>query len=394
MSQTLGILWDELTPQIESTVLRDVLSLKDEWPDLKLHIPAIADSTTLKTRLDSLGVPVVVDPHTEIWKVYYEKEQPIPPPSAKKVYKRKMTNGILKLNMRPGVTNYPEFPDVTRPAPGFANPFNKPMPPRNGRYLLPPWAYTASVVNEDTPEEWKTVMSDFDSHPIEVHQPTPQQPQVDTDLMRPAMPLSFEQELPFAAKSYNISSDPKDYLIHAVLVMITDIPNRNGVAFPLTELVKWNDEYGMQHYKTWKGKPMFVEHESDVIKEAIGIILDVALTPLRSYGTGEQYKVIALVAIDRTKNPSIAQRIAEGKLNTYSMGAMVSGYTCSYCKAEVGKCPHIDPNDKVTFYELNGKLTFKNIIGPVGYELSAVEDPAWIFANDTRDSSPLDLATP
>jgi len=59
---------------------------------------------------------------------------------------------------------------------------------------------------------------------------------------------------------------------------------------------------------------------------------------------------------------------------------MVDGWTCSYCGAGEGKCAHIDPNAPVTFYELNGRMVFKNVFGIGGYELSVVEDPAYLTA--------------
>lgn len=209
----------------------------------------------------------------------------------------------------------------------------------------------------------------------------------------PSARLGFEQILPYAAPALNISADPKDYVLSVIPIMYTDLPNRNGVGFPLKELVKWQVEYGCCAYSTWKGMPMHLEHAADEPKTALGIIVDVALRPIKTHGNGVIWKVVCLGAIDRTKRLGneaipIGEKVATGENNTYSMGAMVDGYTCSYCGAEVGRCTHVDPDIKhspVTFYELNGKLVYKQVYGIKGVELSVVADPAFITAiSDVR----------
>jgi hypothetical protein len=193
-------------------------------------------------------------------------------------------------------------------------------------------------------------------------------------------PTGFEQKLPWLAPVMHISSNPEDYFMFPVPIMYSDLPNRNGVAFPLSELVKWNSDLKCQGYESWRYAPMFVEHQSDDITTAIGVVADVSLRKIEGYGDGKLWKVVALAAIDRTKNPELARRMEAGEINTYSMGAMVDGWTCSYCGAGEGKCAHIDPNAPVTFYELNGRMVFKNVFGIGGYELSVVEDPAYLTA--------------
>lgn len=209
--------------------------------------------------------------------------------------------------------------------------------------------------------------------------------------------LGFEKLLPYASRALNISSNPKDYVLSVIPIMYTDLPNRNGVAFPLSELVKWCTDYGCQAYQTWRGMPMHLEHAADEPKTALGIIVDVSLRPIKTHGNGKIWKVVCLGALDKTKRigeerggVTFGERVASGEANTYSMGALVDGYTCSYCGAEVGKCSHIDPDVKrtpVTFYELNNKLVYKQVYGIKGVELSVVADPAFITAiSDVRMS--------
>jgi hypothetical protein len=188
--------------------------------------------------------------------------------------------------------------------------------------------------------------------------------------------IDFPSWLPFAAPSYHLSSNPADYSMYTVPLHLSDIPNRNGYAMPLSELLAWNTNHGRQAYKTWKGKPMFLEHKSDDVTKALGVIADVALRPVTGYGNNKFYKVLALAALDRTKYPDLIQKIDAGEYNTYSMGAMVETWTCSYCGASEGQCNHIDKNKQVVFYELNGRMVYRNTHGIVGYELSSVADPA------------------
>jgi hypothetical protein len=190
--------------------------------------------------------------------------------------------------------------------------------------------------------------------------------------------VNWELELPFAARELMISADPRDYLITPSPMMYSDLPNRNGFAFPLQELIKWNVELGCQAYRGWVGMPMYKEHKSDDHKKAIGMVIDTRLVKIASYGKGVFWKVMALSAIDRNKDPELAERIEKGEQNSFSMGAMVDYCTCSYCDAVAGKCSHVpESNDSVSFYKLNGRLVYKNVHNVKPYEYSSVSDPAF-----------------
>ena len=195
--------------------------------------------------------------------------------------------------------------------------------------------------------------------------------------------LDITTWLPFAAKKYNISADIKDYLILPVLTIPTDLANRNGVAFPLKSLLEFQPEYGMQSYKTFKGKPVFEEHSNEDHTKAYGVIADAYLKPLVGYSNNKIWKLIKLLCFDRTQNIDATTRIANGETNTYSMGAYVDEYYCSYCNAKLGNCNHIKKG-RVDFYELNGKLVYKNVSGVIGFETSLVNVPAFSTAINTK----------
>lgn len=190
--------------------------------------------------------------------------------------------------------------------------------------------------------------------------------------------LGWESYLPFAAKELLLSSDPRDYLLYPVPIMYSDLPNRNGFAFPLHELVRWNVQLGRQAYKGWTGMPMYKEHRSEDHRKALGMVVDTSLKRIEGYGKGAFWKVMALAAIDRNKDAELAEKMERGELNTYSMGAMVDYCSCSYCGSKAGECSHVpESNDGVSFYQLNGRLVFKNVHGIAPYELSVVEDCAF-----------------
>lgn len=195
-----------------------------------------------------------------------------------------------------------------------------------------------------------------------------------------AIPMDFASWLPFAAPQYNISADVKDYVLTPVIIMPSDLPNRNSVGFPLRELIRFNPEYGMQAYKTWKGQPTHLEHANQDITKAYGVIVDAFMRPMKAYGQNKVWKFMQLLAFDRSKHPEVTTRIESGEINSYSMGAFVDSYTCSICSADLGNCHHLNPKIQGQFYEFEGQLAFKNVRGIKGFETSAVSDPAYVSA--------------
>jgi hypothetical protein len=114
--------------------------------------------------------------------------------------------------------------------------------------------------------------------------------------------------LPFAAEEYNISSDLKDYVVVPVTIMPTDLPNRNGVAFPYSELTRFNPMAGMLSYRTWKGKPTFEEHNNKDWTKAKGIIFDSKIKKIEN-SHGDLWKVVCLCAFDRGRDAKLANSI-------------------------------------------------------------------------------------
>lgn len=187
--------------------------------------------------------------------------------------------------------------------------------------------------------------------------------------------------LPFAAEKYHISPTLADYLIVPVSIILSDIPNRNGKAFPLSTLTEFNTEAGAISYQTWKGKGTYLEHANSIHSEAKGVIFDSILRRAPQY-QGNFYTVDLLLGFDRNKDASLASRIHDRKITTYSMGSMCTDYTCSICqksmRAARGDCGHVSVHNKRPLVSVvGGRLAFLNIAENLtGFECSAVDYPA------------------
>ena len=202
--------------------------------------------------------------------------------------------------------------------------------------------------------------------------------------------VEAKEILPFASEVYDISPNIKDYILVPVTIMPSDLPNRNGVAFSLKELTTFNPDSGCLGYKTWKGKGLFEEHQNNDVTKSRGIILDVSLKPITN-AHGDLYSVVTLTAWDRSKDPMLANAILTGASTCYSMGSYASDFSCSICGAlhSKGGCDHVKKG-KPSFntYEIMGqrKLAYLNMVGMMGFEVSAVKDPAFVQAESPVSS--------
>lgn len=194
--------------------------------------------------------------------------------------------------------------------------------------------------------------------------------------------------LPFAARTYHISPNLSDYVIMNMPMMPSDIPNRNGISFPIEELVAYQPPpMNRQVYKAWTGCPVHLEHDNEDHTKAFGVVFDTSLRQIKGYGGGgKHWMVYGLIGIDKIKNPEIAQQILNKKLNTSSMGCMADKFTCSVCGAEAHEnefmnCSHItstkNVNWKVVEYMGEKHIAHLRAHGLSPFEHSIVADPAW-----------------
>lgn len=189
--------------------------------------------------------------------------------------------------------------------------------------------------------------------------------------------------LPHAAKVYNLSTDISDYVLVPVPVMFTDMPNTNGDSVTIKEFMRFDPEMGQQAFKTFRGKPCFEEHKNKVLPDAKGVILDVFLRQVKNFGRGKYFKLVELMAYDRTKDPLLVNSILTGENNAYSVGFYFKSYVCSICALHVvqgGKaCDHTFPR-RPTYQQADGKLVYRQCQTIVGFETSVVLDPSFTCA--------------
>lgn len=231
--------------------------------------------------------------------------------------------------------------------------------------------------------------------------------------------LDYTTWLPFAAQTYKISPNIEDYVITVTPICPADLPNRNGVGFPLNELTRFQPPpVARQVFKAWTGCPLHYEHDNADYTKAFGAVLDSNLSKVKGYGEGRLWKVMGLTAIDKVKNPDVAEAVAKRLIKTYSMGADAGGVSCSYCgqeailkgykdktdrwgqpifNTETGKpeklpvyshCNHLknmNVEGGVDWYiEVDGlgkkHLVYRKAHNLFPFELSIVKDPAWTTA--------------
>ncbi|MDE1906962.1 MAG: hypothetical protein KGH75_10995 [Rhodospirillales bacterium] len=188
--------------------------------------------------------------------------------------------------------------------------------------------------------------------------------------------------LPIAAEKLNISKDIKDYILTPVISMPSDLPNRNGQAFPYTELTAWCIDGGAPMYKTWIGKSAYKEHANDDPWQSKGVIVECMMRPIENT-SGNIWKVVKLIAWDRTKDPMLVNDILANKRNCYSMGAHAADFSCSVCSSLLSKggCEHVT-HGKPKYNIVNGKLAYYNCIDTLGFECSSVASPAYSSASN------------
>lgn len=198
--------------------------------------------------------------------------------------------------------------------------------------------------------------------------------------------------LRFAAKEYNISPDIKDYVITSSIIFPVGLPNRNGVAFSLADLTSFSIKYGNQKYRLWRACPTYLEHDHNDPLKANGVVLDVHL---KKSSTNDLWKVMALMAFDRSKYKELVDKVISKELDSYSMGTTVSGYRCSVCDRPYGHCTHISrehPN-RISIVEYQGRNEVAFRIAEIErpFEISIVDTPAWTIA--TNDQDPLSICS-
>lgn len=198
--------------------------------------------------------------------------------------------------------------------------------------------------------------------------------------------------LKFCSEAYDISDDPRDYVIVDLPIVESDVPNRNMDAFGALELTSWNAVAKSPVWRTFQWAPSFQDHVNQDPKAAKGVLFDASY--LRA---GPGWNVRILWGCDRSKDQKLAAAIMSGKRNAYSMGALASFVSCS-CHGRVydgnpaNGCENIRAGKKGEIINMAGRgdvLCHDSCHGVNFVEASSVEDPAFYGAQ-----SDLVLSTP
>lgn len=177
----------------------------------------------------------------------------------------------------------------------------------------------------------------------------------------------------------------KEGYLYTVARAISSRVNANYDGWPVDEI--------KQSYKTFIGRPVFVEHNNSDPKRARGVIKDAIYRETKLASGIIDASVYCLMEVDAKSFPKLASAIMEGKLNAVSMGADVEGTTCSACGKYASKpkeyCTHIPAlkGRTVVVYKQGKRvesLVWENCHKPNFFELSYVFDPAdesaWLTA--------------
>lgn len=199
--------------------------------------------------------------------------------------------------------------------------------------------------------------------------------------------------LPLIAEQYNISRNLRDFVVVPVVIMASDIPNRNLVAFPFERLSEFSPDMKMLAYQTWRFAPTYQDHKNDDHTAAKGLVLDVGMTPMPNVD-GDLWKVTALCAFDRRKDPRLVNDILTKRKTSYSMGAYVTSYECSICGSTVRRpnepaCMHIPATrNRLNVFQVDGLPTLAhwNCGAFSGFEVSCLSTLGAYPSTDGTDT--------
>lgn len=180
------------------------------------------------------------------------------------------------------------------------------------------------------------------------------------------------------SKVYALSSNIDDYIFPIPRAVTAGTqenprPNNNGDNFDHDELTRFSSAHKCLVYETFKNDPLHVEHVAFDPKAARGFLPDVYYVTQNP----EDMHVIAVAAVDTTKDYPLAEAIIGGKSNAFSMGCQCDAVRCSHC----GKTAYSDNDlcECLTHYkmaDLGSGPIYEDCLGVEFQELSVVGNPA------------------
>jgi hypothetical protein len=126
-----------------------------------------------------------------------------------------------------------------------------------------------------------------------------------------------------AAHRVSFTYEPRPGYLYVRSRAISSRCNDNFDEFPAAEIKK--------AYKTFIGKPVFVNHHNDDHRRARGVIIDAALHEDRNADGSPDTWAEVLMEVDAVKFPKLAKAILAGEVDRTSMGCDVQFSKCSAC---------------------------------------------------------------
>lgn len=205
-------------------------------------------------------------------------------------------------------------------------------------------------------------------------------------MVKKAINLIAPDVIKSLAKVYNLSDNINEYIFPVVRCLTAQVPNSNGDRFSHEELTRFSDKHRCLVYQTFRNDPLHVEHIANDPKAARGFLPDVYYIQEDK----DDMHVIAIAAVDTTKDAPLADGILSGDIDSFSMGCICDSVKCSYCHKEAFSdrdlCDHLKWHK---MSKINGKLVYEDCLGVEYQELSVVGEPA---DNTARTQAILQLA--
>lgn len=167
---------------------------------------------------------------------------------------------------------------------------------------------------------------------------------------------------------------PKPGMLYTQVRAISARINQNYDAWPSDELKK--------SYRTFLGKPVFVNHANEDPEKARGKVI-----AARYIEAGDDKYVEVIQEVDAQRFPKLAREIREGGLDSVSMGVEAGLTKCSYCgntaTDEPEFCEHVRhhkgeylPRKNTKTGKTENVLVYENCYKLGFFELSYVFEPA------------------
>lgn len=153
---------------------------------------------------------------------------------------------------------------------------------------------------------------------------------------------------------------PKHGMLYVRSRMISSRCNDNFDEFPAEEI--------RVAYRSFVGKPVFVNHHNEDHRRARGVIIDAALHEDRNPDGSPDTWVEGLMEVDAIRFPKLAKAVIAGHIDRTSMGVDVAFSICSACNNKATTpleyCAHIPGQKGTPYTRLDGK-TGRRVSSPI-----------------------------